>query len=47
MRSINKEQGATFVFSTHDQRLLDRVQRRIQLCDGVIVNDHRLDSGST
>ncbi|MEJ2037880.1 MAG: ABC transporter ATP-binding protein [Desulfosarcinaceae bacterium] len=36
MRTINREQGTTFVFSTHDQRLLDHVQRRIRLQDGRI-----------
>jgi len=39
MRKINKEQGTTFVFSTHDQRLLAQVQRRIRLQDGRIQPD--------
>ena len=36
MREINISQGTTFVFSTHDQRLLDHVERRIHLQDGRI-----------
>ncbi len=36
MHSINRQQRTTFVFSTHDQRLLERVERRIQLKDGRI-----------
>jgi putative ABC transport system ATP-binding protein len=36
MRDINQRRGTTFVFSTHDQRLLDHMQRRIQLHDGRI-----------
>lgn len=36
MHDINTTQGTTFVFSTHDQRLLDRVQRRVLLQDGKI-----------
>jgi putative ABC transport system ATP-binding protein len=36
-----KSLGTTFLFATHDQRLLGRVERRIHLCDGVIVADHR------
>lgn len=36
MQQINKEQGTTFIFSTHDQRLLEQVQRRIRLQDGRI-----------
>lgn len=42
MREINISRGTTFIFSTHDQRLLDRVQRQVQLQDGIIVEDkHR------
>ncbi|HIP40435.1 MAG TPA: ABC transporter ATP-binding protein [Desulfocapsa sulfexigens] len=36
MHDINRTQGTTFVFSTHDQRLLDRVQRKVILKDGRI-----------
>jgi putative ABC transport system ATP-binding protein len=36
MHTINQQQGTTFIFSTHDQRLLDRVERRILLKDGRI-----------
>ncbi len=41
MRSINENRGAAFVFSTHDERLLDRVDRKIHLRDGTIVEDVR------
>jgi len=41
MRRINHERGAAFVFSTHDDRLLDRVDRRIHLQDGEIIEDAR------
>jgi putative ABC transport system ATP-binding protein len=41
MRRINRDRGAAFLFSTHDDRLLDRVDRRIHLCDGVVVEDDR------
>lgn len=41
MRRINQDRGAAFVFSTHDDRLLDRVDRRIHLQDGEIVDDVR------
>ena len=36
-----KSLGTSFLFATHDQRLLGRVERRIHLCDGSIVADHR------
>lgn len=37
LRSLNREQGITFVFSTHDPRLLERVDRVIRLEDGQIA----------
>ncbi len=39
LRTINRENGTTFLISTHDQRLLGRVDRRILLRDGAIVED--------
>ncbi len=37
MRSINRKTGATFVFSTHDKRVIDMADRRVDLEDGEIV----------
>jgi putative ABC transport system ATP-binding protein len=42
MREINMSKGTTFIFSTHDQRLLGRVQRHLQMQDGMIVEDKSL-----
>lgn len=42
MRRINHERGAAFLFSTHDDRLLDRVDRRVHLQDGSIISDERV-----
>ena len=39
MAKLNKEEGITFVFSTHDQRVIDRARRVVHLDDGKIVND--------
>lgn len=39
MRSISRSEGTAFVFSTHDERLLERVDRRISLRDGVVAED--------
>ncbi len=39
MRRLNSEKGATFFFATHDNRLLDRVNRLITLVDGEVAND--------
>jgi putative ABC transport system ATP-binding protein len=46
MGEINRKQGTTFVFSTHDQRLLSRVQRRICLKDGRLAIGKEQPHGS-
>jgi putative ABC transport system ATP-binding protein len=38
MRELNEKDEVTFIFSTHDQRLLDKVKRLVRLEDGKIVN---------
>lgn len=38
MRGLNEKDAITFVFSTHDQRLLDRVKRLVRLEDGRIAD---------
>ncbi len=39
MARLNHEQGITFVFSTHDQRVIDRAHRVITLVDGKVATD--------
>jgi putative ABC transport system ATP-binding protein len=39
MRGLNRETGMTFVFSTHDQHVVDKAKRVIILEDGVNVRD--------
>lgn len=39
MAKLNKDEDITFVFSTHDQRVIDRARRVITLEDGKIVED--------
>jgi putative ABC transport system ATP-binding protein len=41
MARLNKEEGITFIFSTHDQRVIDRAHRVVTLEDGIIVSDVR------
>lgn len=41
MARMNEEEGATFVFSTHDQRVIDKATRIITLQDGKVVGDER------
>ena len=41
MRALNEEQGATFLFSTHDPIVMDRVRRIVKLRDGRVIADER------
>lgn len=39
MRDLNQNHDMTFVFSTHDQKIMDRAQRLIHLEDGRVIMD--------
>jgi putative ABC transport system ATP-binding protein len=39
MRDLNRRLGLTFIFSTHDQRLLEHTARIVRLTDGQVVSD--------
>lgn len=39
MAKLNQEEGMTFIFSTHDQRVIDRAKRVVTLEDGMIISD--------
>ena len=39
MLRMNQERGVTFLFSTHDKRVMDRARRVVQLVDGRIESD--------
>ncbi len=39
MEKLNREEQMTFLFSTHDQRVIDRAHRVITLVDGRIASD--------
>ncbi len=43
MAKLNKDEGVTFIFSTHDQRVIDRARRVITLVDGAIESDVKKD----
>ena len=36
---LNKEQGTTLIFVTHDAEIASRTQRRVRLLDGLIMNE--------
>ena len=39
MSRLNREENITFIFSSHDQRVIDRARRVVTLVDGEITND--------
>jgi putative ABC transport system ATP-binding protein len=41
MHQLSHEEKTTFIFSTHDPRVMDRAERIITLHDGKIANDQR------
>lgn len=41
MHSLSHEEKTTFIFSTHDPRVMDRAERIITLQDGKIVSDEK------
>jgi len=41
MRALNEERGVTFLFSTHDPRVMKHARRVVRLVDGQIVEDER------
>lgn len=41
MAQMNRDEKATFIFSTHDHRVIDRARRVITLEDGLIISDER------
>jgi putative ABC transport system ATP-binding protein len=43
MSRLNREEGITFIFSTHDQRVIERARRVITMEDGKVVSDERFD----
>lgn len=41
MEELNGELGTTFVFATHDPRVMDRAKRLVRLVDGSVASDER------
>ncbi|MHC4628474.1 MAG: ABC transporter ATP-binding protein [Planctomycetota bacterium] len=46
MRRLNREQGITFVFSTHDPRVVTHARRVVTLVDGRVAADEVKEPGS-
>ena len=45
MRELNENLGVTFLFSTHDPRVMERARRVVHVRDGRIERDERVASG--
>jgi len=43
MARLNKEESVTMIFSTHDQRVIERARRVITLVDGAVAKDEQFD----
>jgi putative ABC transport system ATP-binding protein len=43
MEQLNKEEKITFIFSTHDQRVVNKARRIITIEDGKIISDIKKD----
>lgn len=39
MEKLNREHGVTFIFSTHDPKVMDRARRLVRLVDGRVASD--------
>jgi putative ABC transport system ATP-binding protein len=46
MHDLNRRLGLTFIFSTHDARLLAHTDRIVTLCDGQVVSDTLTEGAS-
>lgn len=41
MLELNSKRNVTFLFSTHDEKLMDRVSRKVHIADGLLVEAHQ------
>ncbi len=41
MEELNRERGVTFLFSTHDPRVMEHARRLVRLVDGKVESDER------
>jgi len=46
MKSLNSELNTTFVFATHDEKVIQYLHRKISLVDGQVVNDEKVTNNT-
>ena len=44
MNEINSLEGTTFIFSTHDHRIMDHARRLVSIADGTVITDEKKGS---
>ena len=44
MKQLNEELGTTFLFSTHDEKVMGYLERIVHLEDGKVVEDERIEN---
>jgi putative ABC transport system ATP-binding protein len=42
MEKLNRDHRVTFIFSTHDPKVMERAQRNVRLIDGRIASDKQI-----
>ena len=42
MEKLNRELNTTFIFATHDEKVIQYLRRKISLDDGQVVNDETI-----
>jgi len=47
MKKLNKELNTTFIFATHDEKVMKYLERKISLEDGKIVKDEVLKNAKS
>ena len=45
MKKINEDLGTTFIFSTHDAKVISYLKRKVTLLDGKVSNDEVVNGG--
>ena len=43
MVKLNKELSTSFIFATHDEKIMEYLRRIIHLDDGKIINDEQIN----
>ncbi len=41
MEQLNRDRGVTFIFSTHDPKVMDRARRVVRIVDGRVAKDEQ------